>query len=338
MDPQIIRTEPGNCPICHMKLIEVDIRASNANDLVLNDIQIALAGISLNKDHHSLPTDIQYSGILIPAPEEMKFISAPVDARIDVIIQKEKGAIIKKNEVLLSLYSEFLNNLQAEYLQSLSFNQPLATAIRNSLRANGMTDAQIEKIKNQGKIMQHLEIRADDRFLLIEATAFSGQYVKKGDKLMEVIRPEQFRLQTQLPVDIVKESIKNNINIKAIHPASNTTFNVQYAETETYPSNKKELIDAWFDVELPHSKAHFGDEVIISLDKQRSTSHLPASAIAIRDLKPYVWIQTTAHSFHSIPLDSLPYLSQNKRDSILIKGSYLIESEYILRRKLNQQP
>ena len=79
-------------------------------------------------------------------------------------------------------------------------------------------------------------------------------------------------------------------------------------------------------------------KVIISFDKQTSTSPLSASAIAIRDLKPYVWIQTTAHSFHSIPLDSLPYLSQNKRDSILIKGSYLIESEYILRRKLNQQP
>src|SRR5688500_19007462 len=49
MHPQIVRDQPGTCPICGMELVEVKQSNASGNELMLNDSQIRLANITTQK-------------------------------------------------------------------------------------------------------------------------------------------------------------------------------------------------------------------------------------------------------------------------------------------------
>ncbi len=49
MHPQIMQSQPGKCPICGMKLIEVKKTMSvGSDDILLNDEQIRLGNIKVD--------------------------------------------------------------------------------------------------------------------------------------------------------------------------------------------------------------------------------------------------------------------------------------------------
>src|SRR5687768_10417480 len=115
MHPQIIRNDPGMCPICGMTLVKVS--ATPSNHLVLSDTQMRLANVTTRRAGKSnVGETIVVNGTLVIDEQRSERVSARVSGRIEKLFVKETGRLVAKGEPLYTLYSEELSTLQQEYL------------------------------------------------------------------------------------------------------------------------------------------------------------------------------------------------------------------------------
>jgi Cu(I)/Ag(I) efflux system membrane fusion protein len=93
MDPQVVETKPGNCPICKMPLTPVKKDQSmNEGGLHLSDQQIQLGNINTDiLAEHELGDEIQLTGKLSVDQNKQWSISSRVMGRIDKLYIKNAG-------------------------------------------------------------------------------------------------------------------------------------------------------------------------------------------------------------------------------------------------------
>ena len=121
MHPQIMENKPGKCPICGMDLVKVEKTEQTApNEITLNDTQIQLANIQVQKlDHNALGDQFTLTGILNFDQSKMSNISSKVGGRLEKLFFKSIGDYIAKGAPVASIYSEELNNAKQEYILAL---------------------------------------------------------------------------------------------------------------------------------------------------------------------------------------------------------------------------
>ena len=117
MDPQVIESKPGNCPICKMPLTPVKKDHSmHEGGLHLSDQQIQLGNIKTEiLGEHELGDEIQLTGKLTIDQTKQWSISSRVMGRIDKLYIKNIGETIKEGDVVYEIYSEDLNLAAREF-------------------------------------------------------------------------------------------------------------------------------------------------------------------------------------------------------------------------------
>src|SRR6266404_8082315 len=112
MHPQIMQDRPGNCPICGMKLIQVEKRkGTDADAIMLSDQQIQLGNIQVDTVGRGIIGDETVLTATLNIDEtKSTTIGARVSGRIDRLYFKNQGDYISKGQKLYDLYSEELNN------------------------------------------------------------------------------------------------------------------------------------------------------------------------------------------------------------------------------------
>ena len=205
MDPQIIRTEPGKCPICGMDLIPMpkDLAANAASReltvspaaAALMDIQTALV------ERKFVDREIRMVGKVAYDETQVKSIAAWVPGRIDRLYVDFTGTSVAKGDHLVYLYSPELVSAQAELLRTLqatqstseeasdflkTSNEATLAAAREKLRLLGLSAEQIETIEASGQPLTHLTINAPIGGVVIEKMATEGMYVTTGTPIYTV--------------------------------------------------------------------------------------------------------------------------------------------------------
>ena len=160
MHPQVVTTEPGTCPICHMDLVPVREHAGHDSiDVSLENLikpsnEIVLSSIRTVKPVAGNRTkSVQVQGIINYDTNKWNTVSSRVGGRIERLYVKYNYQYVNKGQKLMDIYSPDLANAQQEllYLKS-SGDKNLLEAAKNKLRLLGATNQQINNVLKTGKV------------------------------------------------------------------------------------------------------------------------------------------------------------------------------------------
>lgn len=356
MDPQVVESKPGKCPICKMPLTEVKkVQVQNENELQLSDQQIQLGNITTDSlKEHLLGEDILLTGIINANQNTLASISSRVMGRIEKLYFKTTGDIISKGQPLYEIYSEDLNMIIREMflatekkksLKSIEIDyDKILQSARNKLLLFGLTEEQVKQMENERVQPYTVKILSKINGVIYSVDTKEGNYVMEGGDVFHLADFSTVWVEAQVYSDYISE-IKNGMEAKVKLPAfSEKEFSGQlsFVNPELNPSSKINIIR----VEIPNPNLDIkpGMQAYVSLLlKQKSALSLPTDAV-IKDGKgSTVWLQTGHNKFKSVMvhtgLEANGYTEishgLSKGDVVIVSGAYLLNSEYIFKKGIN---
>ena len=156
MHPQIIRNEPGSCPICGMKLIKkvskneaidensIEAQLKPTNEYIIGDFE------TISSIDTAISSEIKLPGIIAYNPNSAINIAAWVGGRIEKMYVNYKFQKIQKGQKLFEIYSPEILTEQQNYLFLITQdaeNKELISAAENKLLLYGMNQSQIANLR-----------------------------------------------------------------------------------------------------------------------------------------------------------------------------------------------
>lgn len=151
MHPEIISNQPGNCPICKMKLVLVEeklIQTISPSKQVLSRQATVKLQSGINGDI------IKAQGYITTDPNRNKSVAARFSGRIEKLYVKFSNQYVKQGDKIMDIYSPELRTFQEEHLFILKSNNEnsLIEKSREKLRLLGITDNQITQLEKNGTV------------------------------------------------------------------------------------------------------------------------------------------------------------------------------------------
>jgi Cu(I)/Ag(I) efflux system membrane fusion protein len=167
MHPQIIRHEPGNCPICGMPLVKkenanreiskVDLSTllQAGNNTVVSSITVTTMQFAKQEIQLDALGSVEYD------TRFMKTISSRVSGRIEKLYIKYRYQPICAGDKVMDIYSPELLTGQQNLLFLIKndpTNTPLLNAAKQKLLLLGMNENQLQKIISTGKAIYNVTV------------------------------------------------------------------------------------------------------------------------------------------------------------------------------------
>ncbi len=172
MHPQIMQSEPGDCPICGMELIPAEAGADglNVDQFKMTENALALANIQTTSvgGGEATGNNLKLSG-KIQVNEEANAVQVAYFAgRIEKLNVNFTGENVNRGELLATIYSPELVAAQQELLTAskMKEKQPaLYKAVRNKLKLWKLSDKQIDAIEASGGVRENFPgLRYTERY------------------------------------------------------------------------------------------------------------------------------------------------------------------------------
>lgn len=194
MHPQILREEPGDCPICGMDLIPAESNASGlmANQFKMTENALALANIqtiTVGDMPGEGEASVRLSGKIVTNAEEIAVQSSYFDGRLERLNMNYEGQQVRAGQQLATIYAPNLVAAQQELITtaSLKSSQPaLYNAVRKKLRLWKLSESQINRIEESGKVQEYFPVFATVSGTVTEVMAAEGDYVKQGQPILKL--------------------------------------------------------------------------------------------------------------------------------------------------------
>ncbi|MBT8279075.1 MAG: efflux RND transporter periplasmic adaptor subunit [Bacteroidia bacterium] len=193
MHPQIMQSEPGDCPICGMDLIPAEVGAEGlaADQFKLSKNALALANIQTTVVGNSEANEnrIKLTGKIQPNEEANTVQVSYFSGRIERLNVSFTGEEIRKGQLLATVYSPQLYAAQQELLtaSSLKESQPeLYKAVRNKLKLWKLSENQINQIEISGEVKENFPVYATVSGTVSKKLIEQGDVVKQGQPLLKI--------------------------------------------------------------------------------------------------------------------------------------------------------
>ncbi|WP_288955732.1 efflux RND transporter periplasmic adaptor subunit [uncultured Polaribacter sp.] len=195
MHPQIMKSEPGDCPICGMDLIPAATSADglladqfklSENAIALANIQTSIVGSSNQKNNF-----IRLSGKIVENEESNAVQVSYFSGRIENLNVSFTGEKINKGQLLATIYSPELYAAQQELITAanLKETQPkLYDAVKNKLKIWKLNEKQISQIETSGKVIENFPVYATVSGTVSEKLVAQGDYIKQGQPLLKIAK------------------------------------------------------------------------------------------------------------------------------------------------------
>ncbi len=205
MHPQIKLPSPGQCPICAMDLIPIDVGGGEdegERTLTVSPAAAALADIQTSPvERKFVRAEIEMAGKIDYDETSVTHITAWVAGRLDRLYVDYTGIEIKKGDHMVYMYSPEVLTAQQELIQALKTVKKLEKSNVSSVRDSalgtvksarkklllwGLTDEQVSEIEGFDKTSDHIEIKAPVGGTVIEKHVSEGMYVKTGTRIYTI--------------------------------------------------------------------------------------------------------------------------------------------------------
>lgn len=201
MHPQIRQPEPGNCPICGMKLVPAEAGvALGPRVFTTSEAAKALMDIeTVPVERRFVTATVRMVGKIDYDETRLAYITAWVPGRLDRLFVDYTGIAVREGDHMVELYSPDLLVTQGELLEwaravkglkesDVLRESTLASlaAAREKLRLWGLTQQQIADIEKRGKATDRMTIYAPRGGIVIHKHAQQGMYVNTGTRIYTI--------------------------------------------------------------------------------------------------------------------------------------------------------
>ena len=372
MHPQIIRHEPGNCPICGMPLVK---KESASREISQVDLSTLLQGDN-NTVVSSIPvTTMQFAkqqiqldalGRVEYDTRFMKTISSRVSGRIEKLYIKYRYQPVRAGDKVMDIYSPELLTAQQNLLFLIK-NDPANTLLINAAKQKllllGMNENQLQKIISTRKAIYSVSVYSNYTGHVHEIGNMdnSSQPIIPMNESGELAIKEGMYVEKGQPVFQVKNMDNVWISLN-LFPGENSLIKVGAPVTiisETAPDKKifskigfivpfykdgSKTISAR--VYLNNSKLMIpvGSQVKATLNINTALSNwLPKESVLSLGLNKVVFLKKgnvfEAHSVSTgIVANNLIQITDglNAKDSVALNAQFLIDSEGFIKEKQQQ--
>ena len=198
MDPQYIRKGPGKSPM-GMDLIPVyeeEDKKSAGGTISIDPVTVQNMGVrTALVERRRLTRNIRTVGVVAYDEKRVTQVQSKVEGWIEKLYIDFTGQFVKKDDILLALYSPQLVSSQEEYLAALEFSdkmkespypeiasgaESLMKSARKRLDYLDVPKHQIMEITKKRKVMKSLHIHSPNKGIVINKHIQEGVYVKPG--------------------------------------------------------------------------------------------------------------------------------------------------------------
>ncbi len=355
MHPQVMQEQPGNCPVCGMKLIPVEKKkGTDADAIMLSDQQIQLGNIRVDTiDKGIIGNETVLTAILNIDETKSATVSARVSGRIDKLWFKIQGDYINKGQKLYDLYSEELNNAKQEYILTLEkqeildnsivdFKQLLQSA-KNKLVLWGMSEVQINELAKTKKTSALTSFYSPESGYITTLESHEGDYVTAGGTIVRLANLSSLWAEAQVYTSQLSEIDRKGIaTVKLPDLQKEIKGKIEFVNPEINPDTRINLIRV--SIPNPGNQLRPGMSAYVVLKKgQPNSLTLPVDAVIRNEKMNSVWKQVDKNTFKNEMVetglesdDRIEIKSGVKEgDVIVTSGAYLINSEYIFKKGTN---
>lgn len=360
MHPQIHEEHPGDCPICGMKLIRVELTGSDqraaSSRITLTATQIQLAAIqtvTIRSEHTGLEKTL--TGTVTADENKAEELSARMAGRVQRLFVRTTGEQISIGQPVYSIYSEDLQEAEKEYLlarqQQKMLHNPdidypqLIGAAENKLQLWGLSAAQIRSLGVSGKVSATTTILSKVSGTVSDISVHEGDYVTEGMPILKVQALNSLWVQAQLYASETG-NYKENDRVTVAFPDLGGQLiqgKVEFINPELSDASKVDLIRV--SIPNPQGLIRPGMLAYISIVNGNNTAlAVPASAVMTSGKGSSVWIKNPDGSFSPRMVTTglgnqtyLPVISGlSKGEIVVTSGAYLLNSEAIFKNGNDQ--
>jgi Cu(I)/Ag(I) efflux system membrane fusion protein len=193
MHPQIMQSDPGDCPICGMDLIPAETSADGleANQFKMSQNALALANIetTIISNTTNSAGSLTLSGKINENEKTNAIQTAHFGGRIEKLFVSSTGEKVNQGQLLALIYSPELVTAQKELLTALDSKTKeltLYNAVRNKLKLWKLSESQINKIEESKAVITNFPVYANVSGIVTKKMIEEGNYVKEGQSLFMI--------------------------------------------------------------------------------------------------------------------------------------------------------
>ena len=325
-------------------------------EIELTESQIRLANI-VTDTFGSLSSGGErvLTGTVAVNENAMEAVSARVRGRVERLYYKNVGDYVPKGAPLYNLYSEELNSAKQEYVLLLKraksmggsviqYSQ-LVDAARHKLALWGMTAAQIKGLEKVSKPSYTTTFYSTASGYIKELNAVEGAYVQEGQTIVRLANTSTVWVEAQVYATQLAQIPRNSTVTVRLPQLGNKTLKgkIEFSSPEINTQSRINLIR----VQVPNAgnslKPGMVAYIYLHQTSQPNFYSLPIDAIMRKKSQAYVWVKTAANKFKMLKVGTgvenggiVAITSGIKAgDVVVVKGAYLLNSEYLLRNGLS---
>ena len=351
MHPQIVENAPGSCPICGMDLVPVDRNTDQAS-LMLSESQRLLANITTDTVRAgSFSSSKQLNGRVVINPNQIEFVSSRVPGRIEDLLIRETGVMVKKGQILYRIYSEQLASLQQEYLvaaaQAGQFPdnarfQSLLEAARQRLVLYDQSPSQIEALQSSRKTDPYVAYPSPMSGVVAELFVNEGQYVPEGGSIMRLEGYQNVWIEADVypsEADLIRKGQQVRVRTPGVEQESRA-MQIEFIEPALQAGSQ--LLTLRGSLSNPGNVYRPGMQVLVEVPVSSSSRAitLPVDAVIRDGNGAHVWLETEPGIFEAKTVrlgaenfNRVEILSGLEQGQVaVLSGAYLLYSEYVLKK------
>lgn len=192
MHPNIVRTEPGNCPLCGMALEPLKPSGPLGSVEVSPALSQSLGLTTATAAPSKLWRYIETLGEVRWDERKLVHIHSRASGWLERLVARNSGDFVKQGELLYEIYAPDLVAAQNDFLNALnvikrdSAARSLYQRARLRLELLGMTSSQIDRLEKSGETFYRLPVYAPASGYITELAVRQGMYVMPEMTLMQL--------------------------------------------------------------------------------------------------------------------------------------------------------
>jgi len=341
MHPQIIRDEPGSCPICGMNLVAKQIEQNGEKypAVEVHSAVIQNMGVRTQKaQKDTIWKYIKTVGRIDYDESTLVHLHPRAEGWMEKLHLRTEGEPVKKGQKIGEFYSSEILSAQLDYLIALEQTGPQrAQKARNRLRLLGVEESTIDNISKSKQSQNRIPIYSPASGLVTMLTAREGMYLKPEMEFLTIADLSKIWVWVDIfehQISWMQQGLTAEITVPAF-PGKTWEGKVDYIYPELDQDSRTLRARLVFDNPEFLLKANMFAEVVIYGGPKHDILVIPSEAIIETGERTSVVKALGNGKFQ--PVDVVVGIKRNGKseilnglkpgDEIVLSGQFLLDSE-----------
>ena len=345
MHPQIVKGEPGSCPICGMDLVKrmIDRDTGKHPEVALSAAVVQNMGVrTTTAERGTLWKHIRTVGRVDYDETRLAHIHPREEGWIEGLTVRSEGEPVTKGQELAALYAPRILSAQVDFLLALQpqpsgVAQVKADKARNLLRLLDVPDSVIRSIERSGQTRNTVPVQAPINGILTKMMAREGMYVSKSTEMFTIADLSRVWVLVDVfehQIAWLSSGLNATIRVPA-YPGKEWEGQVDYLYPDLDPKTRTLRVRLIFDNPNLTLKPNMFATVEIFGGPERDVLKIPAQALIETGERTSVVKALGEGRFQPVDLvvgkqrgGEVEILSGlDEGDEIVVSGQFLIDSE-----------